>query len=224
MSQTQLTSTKRLDPGPGAAAYSRWTLGVYDPLVLGFCGTYVWKCPTPDVLAFYDRYVSARHLDVGVGTGYFLDRCRFPSPAPTVALLDLNAESLRHTAHRIRRYHPVSYQGSVLDPVDIDLAPFQSIGVTYMLHCLPGDMRYKARVFEHLKPLMASDGVLFGTTILGSGVKQNLVARALTHLYNRRGFMSNRDDSPDTLTAALSGLRDVQVTVRGCVALFVARA
>ena len=53
--------------------------------MLGLCGTYVWKCPTPEVLAFYDRYVSARHLDVGVGTGCFLDRCRFPSPDPTVA-------------------------------------------------------------------------------------------------------------------------------------------
>ena len=78
MSQTQLTSTTRLDPRPGAAVYSRRTLEIYDPLVLGLCGTYVWKCPTREVLAFYDRHLSARHLDVGVGTGYFLDHCRFP--------------------------------------------------------------------------------------------------------------------------------------------------
>ncbi len=200
-------------------------LGIYDLLVLGLSNPLLWRCPTPAIVALYDRHVSDRHLDVGVGTGYFLDRCRFPSPSPTVALLDLNENALRYTEDRIRRYRPVSYVANVLEPVDVDLAPFRSIGVNYVLHCLPGDMRAKARVFAHLRPLLAEGGVLFGSTILGAGVSPSAPARALMGFYNRRGIFDNREDTREGLEAALAAsFREHEVTLRGCVALFTARA
>jgi hypothetical protein len=57
------------------------------------------------------------HLDVGVGTGYFLDRCTFPVAAPEVHLMDLNPNCLEKTARRIRRYRPVTHRCNVLDPI-----------------------------------------------------------------------------------------------------------
>lgn len=219
-----MTRAERLDPRPGAAIYSRRVLALYDLLVLGFSNTYLWKCPSTELVDWYNRNISSKHLDVGVGTGYFLDRCRFPSPDPTVALLDLNEESLRFTAERIARYRPVSYRASVLDPVQIDLAPFQSIGLNYLLHCLPGDMQTKAQVFANLKPLLAPGGVVFGSTILGQGVPRGRIARAVMSRYNARGIFGNQNDSVEGLRAALSGLRSVEINIRGCVALFSARA
>jgi hypothetical protein len=88
----------------GQAIYTRRTLALYDLVVLGASCRFVWKCPSRRMLGLYDRHVTANHLDVGVGTGYFLDRCRFPSPAPRNALLDLNAAALAYTAGRIARY------------------------------------------------------------------------------------------------------------------------
>lgn len=62
----------RLDTAKGAAAYTRTSLAVYDLFVLGFSNSFAWKCPSRVILEFNNRHVSDRHLDVGIGTGYFL--------------------------------------------------------------------------------------------------------------------------------------------------------
>ena len=55
----------------GQAVYTKPMLAVYDLLVLGFSNRLVWRCPSKHILALYDRYVTANHLDVGVGTDIF---------------------------------------------------------------------------------------------------------------------------------------------------------
>ena len=80
-------------------------LKVYDITVLGLSNSFIWQCPTPRLLAHYDQHVSANHLDVGVVTGYFLDHCRFPSPVPRLALMDLNPNALKYAARRLVQFH-----------------------------------------------------------------------------------------------------------------------
>src|SRR3546814_8049359 len=106
-------------------------------MVLGFTNRLLWGCPTAELVALYDANVSANHLDAGVATGYFLDRCRFPSPSPRLCLLDLNALCLATAAARVARYRPQTLQASVLAPVEAPAEPFDSLGITYLLHCLP---------------------------------------------------------------------------------------
>src|SRR5262244_13795 len=102
------------DTRKGAAAYTPLTLALYDLAVLRFSNSFVWRCPTHVLLDFYHQHISDKHLDIGVGTGYFLDKCRFPSTAPRIALLDLNPNSLAKSAKRLRRYNPSCYMGNVL--------------------------------------------------------------------------------------------------------------
>ena len=65
----------RDDPAyKGQADYSRTVLRLYDPLVLGPVARYVWRCPSDRLTEHYRRHVRDRHLDVGPGTGYFLER------------------------------------------------------------------------------------------------------------------------------------------------------
>ena len=90
----------------GQAVYTRQILNVYDLLVLGASNRLVWKCPTQRLVEHYNRHITDNHLDVGVGTGYFLDKCRFPSTKPRVALMDLNQNSLDFAARRIARRSP----------------------------------------------------------------------------------------------------------------------
>jgi hypothetical protein len=85
--------TEGLDTRAGQAVYSRWTLQLYDLYVLGLSCRLAWRCPASALLPHYDAHVSSHHLDVGVGSGYFLDRCRFPVPRPAIVLLDLNEAS-----------------------------------------------------------------------------------------------------------------------------------
>lgn len=205
----------------GQAVYSRRVLFIYDVWVLGVSSRWIWRCPSGDLLAAYDRHVSGNHLDVGVGTGYFLDKCRFPTESPRVALMDLNRNSLRASARRIGRYAPTCYQRNVAEPVAFSDPKFDSIGMNYLLHCMPGDLAEKSVVFDHLSALLNPGGVIFGATLLSEGVQRNAVAKRLMRLYNDKGIFSNVADSLEDLEEALSSrFSESQIQVRGAVALF----
>ena len=85
----------------GQAVYSPLVLSVYDILVLGISNRLLWRCPTPGLVDLYNRNLGARHLDIGVGTGYFLDHAKWPVSRPDITLLDLNPNSLAAAARRI---------------------------------------------------------------------------------------------------------------------------
>ena len=208
----------------GAAVYSRALLATYDVMVLGLSNRLAWRCPASEVLALYNAHVTNNHLDVGVGTGYFLDRCHFPARDPRLSLLDLNANSLGFTARRLSRYSPAVFVGDVLAPLELPGPPYDSVGLNYLLHCLPGPMERKAVAFSHLRQFVAPGGVVFGSTILGRGEGSSAAGRALMRFYNRRRIFSNADDSLRDLEDALNArFTDVSLRQVGCVALFAAR-
>lgn len=208
----------------GQAVYTKRLLNAYDFLVLGVSNRFIWRCPTPKLLEHYNRHVSGNHLDVGVGTGYFLDRCKFPSPSPRVALMDLNPNSLEFAARRIARYAPETYVRNVLEPIADPPAAFDSIGVNYLLHCLPGDIAAKAAAFDHLLPLLNPGGVIFGSTLLQGGVKRTWAAKRLMKFYNKKGVFTNTADDLDGLDRELRRrFREVQIDTVGCAVIFSAR-
>jgi ubiquinone/menaquinone biosynthesis C-methylase UbiE len=213
-----------IDTTAGAAIYSKPFLSVYDFYVLGFSNTFVWQCPSRLILAFYNGHISGKHLDVGVGTGYFLDKCQFPVPHPTLAVADLNPNSLQATVKRLQRHHPRAYIANVMEPLPIEVE-FDSIAINYLLHCLPGNISDKGVVFKNLKPLLSENGgVVFGTTILGTGVRQNALARILLRVYNSKGIFGNTYDRATDLERVLKeNFRDYSLHVVGCVAFFAGR-
>ena len=205
----------------GQAVYTKTTLFFYDLIVVNVSNSHIWKCPSTLIESHYNANVSSNHLDVGVGTGYFLDRCRFPNDHPRVALMDLNPNSLVHTAQRLKRYQPETYQQNVLDEIETPIKPFDSVGLNYLLHCVPGAITEKAVIFDHLKKLMNPGARVFGSTILQGGVKRSWLAQRLMALYNNKGIFSNTKDTLDDLKNALSQrFENAKVDVVGCVALF----
>ena len=76
--------------------------------------------------------------------------------------------------------------------------------MSYVLHCLPGDINSKAVAFDNLIPLLVPRGVVFGTTILGRGVEQTRLASALMRAYNRKGIFSNLHDDRAGLERCLA--------------------
>jgi hypothetical protein len=143
-----------------------------------------------------------------------------------LALADLNPNCLQVTARRLERYHPAVHLVDVLAPLSIQPAGFDSIGLNYLLHCLPGDPLSKGVVFSHLKPLLNNQtGVIFGTTLLGQGLRRNFLARAFMRAYNSLGIFHNTQDNPAALERLLSdNFRDYSLRIVGCVAFFVGRA
>ncbi len=208
----------------GQAVYTKGILNIYDLLVLGLSNQFLWNCPAQRLVELYNQYVTGNHLDVGVGTGYFLAHCRFSSQTPRIALMDLNQNTLEFASKRIARYKPETYLRNVLEPISIEAAKFDSVGINYLLHCLPGSIESKAVAFDHLKALMKPNAVLFGSTILQGDVSRNWFAQRLMDFYNKKGVFSNQHDNLEGLKRSLgSRFQDISVEVVGCVALFSGR-
>jgi SAM-dependent methyltransferase len=204
----------------GQAVYTPLTLRVYDAWVLGFSNHLVWRCPTRRLLRHYGEHLRSRHLEAGVGTGFFLDRTRFAPGQLKVTLLDLNPNTLAFGSRRLERLQPETLQANLLEPIAFS-ERYDSAALNYVLHCLPGDLATKGIVFEHLKAGVDPGGVIFGSTLLAHGVVRSRAAQRLMQLYNRRGIFSNERDSLDALEAALQRhFQRYTLEVVGCVALF----
>ena len=208
----------------GQAIYTPFFLKyVYDPLVVHFANEFTWRCPSRALLDLYNEHVSGDHLDVGPGTGWYLKHCRFPASSPRLSLMDINANVLARSASRLAKYRPAQYSVNLLEPIDIGNRQFGSIGMTHVLHCLPGTMKEKARVFDHLRPLLRPDGVLFGSTILFGGVQQTRLSWSQLRTMNRQQVFDNVNDSLDALDAALGQrFRRHTLCAVGSVGLFTA--
>jgi ubiquinone/menaquinone biosynthesis C-methylase UbiE len=178
------------------------------------------------MLEEYERHVGARHLDLGVGTGWFLDRCRWPVHEPELTLLDLNENSLAVAARRIARYGPRTVRANVLEPLPLGDARFASAAANYLLHCLPGPLESKAATLAaNVRPYLEPGGVLFGSTILGRHAPHTRLGRRLLSLYNAKGIFSNLEDDEHGLEQGLaSALTGVEIRTVGAVALFSASA
>jgi hypothetical protein len=202
------------------AIYTPFMLSFYDRLVHGLSNRFAWRCPTERILGLYRDNLSSRHLEAGVGTGFFIDRAnrdRFEE----LTLLDINRHCLARSAQRLARYHPLLCETNLLAPIASELEPADSVGLTYVLHCLPGRMSEKLKAIDHLRPVMNEGGVLFGATILGRGIAPNAAARFLLRLYNAKGVFNNLDDDLAGLTEGLKArFGQVDIETRGCVALF----
>jgi SAM-dependent methyltransferase len=217
-----ITSRDQLDAGH--AVYTKSLLRLYDLGVLGLSARLIWRCPAARILDLYQRYATANHLDVGVGTGFFVDRCVWPSKHPRIALMDVNPNCLDVARRRIARYSPEVYRANVLDPVPLSIKKFDSISLSWVLHCLPGTILTKAAVIEHLKALLNPGGVIFGATILNGGVRHNPVSRRFMSVYNARGIFTNLHDDVAGLTKVLAEcLHSTKIEVVGSCALFSGR-
>jgi hypothetical protein len=202
------------------AIYTPAMLSIYDVLVHGLSNRFAWRCPTERLLDLYRNNLSANHLEAGVGTGYFLDKAG-DTRIGRLVLLDINRHCLARASRRLVRFKPQTYDVDLLAPLALDLAPFASVGLTYVLHCLPGRLREKLVAVDHLRPLMQKGAVLFGATILGRGIAPNRAARALLDLYNDKGVFNNCEDDMASLREGLRRRFDeVEIESEGCVALF----
>ncbi len=204
------------------AVYTPLSLSVYDGIVHGLSNRFAWSCPTAKIVNLYAQNLTPNHLEAAVGTGFFLDRAGVAFDR--LVLLDINTHCLDRAAKRLHRFRPDCRQANLLAPLTFDLPPVSSVGLTYVLHCLPGSMAQKLIAIDHLKPVLAEDAVLFGATILGAGVLPNAPARMLLDVYNRKGVFNNRADDRQALKQGLERrFAQVDLEQHGLVALFRAR-
>ena len=212
------------DVEAGQRVYTPLVLRSYDLFVLGFSNRFVWRCPSSTMLERYDRHIGARHLDIGVGTGWFLDRCKWPVDMPQITLLDLNENSLSKASQRIRRYAPATVRANVLDPVELGERRFDSIERITSSTVFPAS---SSRRFERLLRTSAPTlrpGRPFREHDPRPRGRAQLPRTASDASVQPKGIFSNVEDDQRGLEEGLaSQLTDVETEIVGAVALFAGR-
>ncbi|KAK2753625.1 hypothetical protein FQN54_007402 [Arachnomyces sp. PD_36] len=215
--------------GASSYAYNSIFLSLYDYYVLGLTNTAFWRCPTDSVLLpLFQANAGPRHMDVGVGSGYFPaimnQREGHLGWPKKLVLVDLNPTCLERASSRIGLpERTLCLKNDALQPLP-DAGPFDSISIMFLLHCLPGPPEHKAQIFANLKPHLTDNGTLFGATVLGQGVQHNLVGQVLMAAYNWFGIFGNSGDGKEPFIEALEEeYEEVETAVIGCVLIFKAQ-
>jgi ubiquinone/menaquinone biosynthesis C-methylase UbiE len=135
---------ERSDPSyKGQAGYNRFLLAIYDVWVLRIMSRAVWKTSIPSAVDRYRQHLGPRHLDVGPGTGYFIEQARPPS-GTRITLLDPNPNVLEHAARRLASFAPRTVEADAMKPLPVE-GPFDSAALSFVLHCLCDPMSTRRR-------------------------------------------------------------------------------
>jgi SAM-dependent methyltransferase len=216
------SSMERDDPAYGGQAeYTPFFLRIYDPVILGVFTRVVWRCPTSRLVEGYRRHIRPLHLDVGPGTGYFLERADLPAGS-RVTILDPNAHVLEYASRRLARLDVTAVEADVCKPLPLD-GPFDSAALNGVIHCLPGPLSRKAGAVANVAAVLGPTGVLFGASILGTSGPHTWLARKTLDANNRRGVFDNRDDTQEGLRDILeASFERVELETAGSFAIFAA--
>ena len=205
----------------GQSDYSGALLRLYDPLVLGPISRYIWRAPAELGVRLYRQHIRPNHLDVGPGTGYFIDHAGLPAGS-RVTVLDPNPNVLRHVTRRLRYLDVTAIEADVLKPLPVQ-GPFASAGMNAVLHCLPGPLDRKAVAIAHIAGVLRPEATLFGATVLGGSARHTRAGRAMLAAFNRRGTFDNLDDTEDGIAEILRrSFADVSIETVGGLAIFTA--
>lgn len=205
----------------GQAGYNSAMLAIYDVWVLKFMTKAVWKLPVAQCVERYKQHMGQRHLDIGPGTGFFIEQAD-PPLETEITLLDPNPTVLRHAAKRLEVRHPVTVEADVTKPLPLE-GPFDSAALSFVLHCIRGPESNKAVAVRNIADVLGPDGVLFGGTVLGLSGDHTSPARAFLRAANKQGGFDNLSDTEDGLRRILElSFGTVDVDVVGSAALFAA--
>lgn len=195
-------------------------LSLYDVLLFNLISPWLWGCNKDLLVSRYRELCGRRHLEVGVGTGYLLDKA---SPAISLlGLMDLSTTCLEKTEKRLQRYSPKTWQNNILHPLDNVGLKFDTISINYVMHCVAGNYSTKGIAFDHLKSLLNTNGVLFGTSVIRTR-HSSLPARGFMYCLNRAGVFNNQQDRCQDLEQALARhFSFSSVIYRSSTALFLA--
>jgi SAM-dependent methyltransferase len=212
----------RDDPAyKGQRDYNALLLAAYDPLVLGPIARFVWRCPTTRLVELYRQHIRDRHLDIGPGTGYFVEHAGLPGGSE-VTIVDPNRNVLRHVSRRLRSLDVTAVEADVLKPLPVD-GRFDSAALHLVIHCLPGPPARKAAAVANVAAVLAPAGVLFGASVIGASGDHSRAARMFLRAFNWQGGFDNLGDTEEGLRDILgASFEHFELETVGSIAVFAA--
>lgn len=211
----------------GQATYTPFFLNIYDLFIIKFSNRYFWRCPPSKTVELYQRNLSPQHLDIGVGTGYYLQTCHEIRNTSCVGIMDLNRNSLQKTKDKLEVVGVQNiqvYQTNVLDSFPFNDAHYTSVGINYLLHCIPGSLDEKlGTIFHNVKASIRSGKIVkvFGSTIIIDEDRHTALSRAVMRFYHKKGIFHNQNDTYQGLVEVCNRhSKDVSIKIVGAVAFF----
>lgn len=214
-------SVRWLEVNTGQWLFSHMSHRLYDVGLYRFVSRVFWRCPTERLLDHYVENVSGSHLEVGVGSGYFLRRTLCREHVHRLTLWDLNKTCLIKAAQKLRSFEPELRHHNILEPLDGVACACQSVGMNYALHCIAGSFKENRRLFQTIHNQLAPGGVFFGATLLQTAGGTTLLSRLGMVVLNALGIFHNRQHRLEDLRAVLEELfPDVDIKLVGNATVF----
>lgn len=193
---------------------------LYDRGLYGLVTGRIWRCPTERLLDNYADNISHSHLEIGVGSGYFLERTLCADFIRRLVLLDLNRRGLMQAAARLRAYAPQVWHQNIDQPLPTG-SGFLSVGMNYVLHCIPGTFRSNRRLFGNVHSALHKGGVFFGATLVRHSFRRAPWSWLMMRLLNLVGIFNNTLHSASELKEVMESLfREVEISMVGSAAVF----
>jgi ubiquinone/menaquinone biosynthesis C-methylase UbiE len=211
---------KKEDITAGQAIYTPTSLKFYDLFVTHLSNRWIWRCDNQKLLKQYERFMGENHLDIGVGTGFYLRKCD-KSHLQQLTLMDLNEHCLSWAKQHIDFSKIQTIVGDVFKRHENLKDTFDSISINYLLHCIPGSKQDKEIAIKSIGTMLKPGGRLFGATIVSDTSLKTFMSNKLMGYYNRKKIFSNKTDTLQSIKEILDcNLDSLEIYSLGCVALF----
>ena len=195
------------------------TIRFYDYLVNDINCNYVWRCNKTNIFELYKSNLKSNHLEIGPGSGYFLYPQNHCKNIKKLKLMDINKSILNSSQENLTKYYNniKIYHHNIFEQ-KINLPNVESVGINYVLHCVPGKLEDK---FDRLLNNLPSDINIFGSTVVNDKDKQTLISKTELLFLNKYGIFNNKLDYSNNLINFLKyNNLDHQTKIVGNVLLF----
>lgn len=190
----------------------------YDFLVNDINCNYAWRCNKSNIFNLYKNNIKSNHLEIGPGSGYFLmqnDNLKIRN----LYLMDINQPILNESKKNLElKYSNTQVINHDIFKKPIKIENLESVGINYVLHCVPGNLEYK---FENLLKNLPTNVNIFGATVINDSDKQTSLSQAELYFLNSKGiFNNNQDYSEDFLNFMLNQKINFNHKIIGNVLIF----
>jgi phospholipid N-methyltransferase len=171
-------------------------LNIYDLLVNKINCKYVWKCDQRYIIDNYKKNIKNNHLEIGPGTGYFLKNIK-NTKNTNLFLLDINNDTLKFSAKNLQgRFNNInSFNRNIFEDTIVSktLPKINSVGVNYVLHCVPGNLEDKIQSL--INNIGQSNINYFGASVVSNKELSTFVAKIELYFLNKFGIFNNKNDN-----------------------------
>lgn len=169
----------------------------YDLLVNNLNCKYVWKCDQKYIQNIYDKNITRNHIEIGPGTGYFLKKYKFDN----LTLIDVNQdileESSRNLENNCKNINIINH--NIFEKNNkLEIKNYNSIGINYVLHCVPNDLSYS--ISNMINNIPNNNLTLFGSTVIPSEKDKFSLAQLEIYFLNKFGIFNNKSHSVNDIS------------------------